>query len=98
MSDHDALEFLQAVYQNPEIALSVRMRAAMAALAYERPALRAHALVLAEGDFAQRLEAAIARSGVGQKLIEAKPAEPLPPAGPDPTPLNSPFTQPRRRA
>src|SRR5262245_28822369 len=95
---HDALEFLQAVYQNPEIGLPVRMRAAAIAIEYERPALKA-TMVVAGGDFAQRLEAAIERSGVNPKLptlINAE-AEPLPPVGPEPTPLNAPFSAPRRR-
>jgi hypothetical protein len=92
----DALTFLRAVYQHPKVPLPVRMRAASMAIPYERPALKAHALVVAEGDFAQRLEAAIARSGLAPKLIDAEPVE-LPPAGPEPTPMAAPFAS-RRRA
>jgi hypothetical protein len=50
---------------------SVRMRAAIEALPFESPKLSATA-VLASEDFAERLEKAIARSGV--KMIEAKVA------------------------
>ena len=72
------------------------MRAAAMAIPFERPALKAHAVVVAGGTFAQRLEAAIEHSGI-TKVIEAKPEpEPLPPVGPEPTPMNAPFS--RRRA
>jgi hypothetical protein len=54
--------------------LHTRMRAAVAALPFEKPKLSAMALVHAEGDFAARLEQAIERSsqanGNNAKLIE----------------------------
>src|SRR5262245_47520982 len=82
------------VYQHPKVPLPVRMRAASMAIPFERPALKAHALMVAEGDFAKRLEAAIERSGI-TKVIEAKPEPgPLPPVGPEPTPMNAPFNWP----
>jgi hypothetical protein len=92
--EFDALGYLQSVYNDPMEPTGVRMRAAAIAIEYERASLKATALVV-DGDFATRLEAAIERSGIGQKLIEAKPVE-LPPTGPDPTPMNAAF--PRRRA
>jgi hypothetical protein len=62
--DHagDALTFLRSVYQNPSIALPVRMRAAIEALPFERPSLKATAALVMGGDFADRLEKAIERS------------------------------------
>jgi hypothetical protein len=70
----DALEFLQAIYQDRQMPLRVRMRAAIEALPFEVPKLSAVAVASKNGnDFASRLERAIARSGV--KMIEAKAAE-----------------------
>jgi len=81
-----ALAFLQAVYRNQEIPLSVRMRAAIEALPFETPKLSATALVPMGGDFAKRLEKAIERSREGSRLIEHtsastddhRPVSPLP--------------------
>jgi hypothetical protein len=89
------LEFLQAVYMNAELPLSVRMRAAWMAAPYVHPKLSAVAIMPAQG-FAERLDAAIARSAAA-KLIDAKP-EPrsLPPAGPEPTAAGAPFSRLRR--
>jgi hypothetical protein len=55
-----------------ELALPVRMRAAIEALPYERPRLAVTAMV-SRGDFAEMLERAIDRSGKARevKLIEA---------------------------
>jgi len=63
-----ALELLQAVYRSTRLPLAVRMRAAIEALPFESAKLSAVA-VLPAGDFADRLERAIARSGV--KVIDA---------------------------
>jgi len=65
-----ALDFLQAVYKNEAIPLSVRMRAAIEALPFETPKLSATAFVPAGGDFGERLEKAIARSREAPRLIE----------------------------
>ena len=69
----NALGFLQAIYKSREVPLSVRMRAAIEALRFESPKLSATAVLTSE-DFADRLEKAIARSGVKPpKPVEALP-------------------------
>jgi hypothetical protein len=67
--DVTSLRFLQAIYRNPEVPLSVRMRAASIALPFESPKLAVVATVNA-GDFADQLERAINAS---RKIIEATP-------------------------
>ena len=64
----DAHGYLRSVYQNPLEPTHVRMRAAMAAIEYERPTLKAMAVVYG-GDFATRLEMTIKRTEQA-KLIE----------------------------
>ena len=67
MSDQvTSLEFLRAVYQNNDLPLSVRMRAAKEALPYEYPRLAVVAQVADDGTFAERLERALARSHKGK--------------------------------
>jgi hypothetical protein len=69
--EDDSLEFLKAVYRNPEVPLFTRMKAAGIAIEYERPKLAA-TMIVNGGDFAAKLDRAIARSqSVNQ--IEAKP-------------------------
>jgi|SRR6516165_4576228 hypothetical protein len=75
----DAHALLRSVYQNPAVPLSVRMKAASIAIEYERPTLKATAIIQG-GDIAERLERAIERSQNGGKLIEAKPIEQHSPA------------------
>jgi hypothetical protein len=65
-----ALEFLQAVYQNEMVPLSVRMRTAIECLPFETPKLSATAIIPGGEHFAARLEKAIERSRQGPKLIE----------------------------
>jgi hypothetical protein len=67
--DPTPLDFLRAVYLNPELPLSVRMRAAVEAAPYCHPKLSATAIIDPQ-DFADKLERAITRTGVA--LIEAK--------------------------
>jgi hypothetical protein len=55
MKEIDPLNFLKAVYMNADLPLSVRMRAAIAALPFEAPKLAVTALV-SEQDFASLLE------------------------------------------
>jgi hypothetical protein len=74
-----ALAFLRAVYLNVDVPLAVRMRAAAIAIEYERPTLRAVAVMPAGGDFAKRLEACVERSWPkAPKLIEGKVLEERP--------------------
>ena len=67
------LEFLEAVYLDEELPLSVRMRAAIEAAPYVHPKLGAVATTHMNGaDFASLLERCIQRSVTGAplKLIE----------------------------
>ena len=66
-----SLEGLQAIYRNPSLPLTTRMRAMMAAVPYESPKLIATAIVN-EGSFAELLDQRLKRIAE-QKLIEAKP-------------------------
>ena len=63
------LEFLQAVYCNENIPLPVRMRAAIEAAPYLHPKLSATAFIAAGGDFAERLERALERSGAVRNAV-----------------------------
>ena len=55
----DALGLLQAIYRNPHIGLYTRLKAAIAALPFERPKLQATAVTHLNGqDFATLLERA----------------------------------------
>ena len=69
-----SLELLQAVYCNEAVPLSVRMRAAIAALPFETTKLAVTAIGPMSEGFAMQLEKAIARSG---KLIEAQAIKPV---------------------
>jgi hypothetical protein len=77
----DALRYLQAVYRGQIQAEGPRMRAAMACLPFETPKLSVVASVNDPAAFADRLERAIARSGVRPLMIEhdPKPREIEPP-------------------
>jgi len=72
----NALALLKAIYRNSEVALAVRMRAAIEALPFENPRLSAVAVGSVTGqDFARMLDAAILRSGKAQEvgqLVELK--------------------------
>src|SRR5262249_37256640 len=67
-----SLEGLQAIYRNPSLSITTRIRAMMAALPFETPKLAVTA-VISDNDFAAQLDRAIERSN-GNKLIEAKPS------------------------
>lgn len=74
-SNASSLDLLQAVYRDAAQPLSVRMRAAIAALPFERPKLAVTASVNAF--FGRRMELAMERRGVSA-VIDATP---LPKAG-----------------
>ena len=71
-----SLDFLRSVYQDVQLPLSVRMRAAIAALPFENPKLAVTANINAQ-DFAAEIEGAIIRSGKAV-VIESKPGLPKP--------------------
>jgi hypothetical protein len=73
MSDRTtSLEFLQAVYLNEQLPLSVRLRAAVEAAPYEHPKFTAVAVGhLTAEDFATRLDRAVEASNRA-KLIEGR--------------------------
>lgn len=68
------LEFLEAVYDNDELPLSVRMRAAIEAAPYVHPKFTAVGYMREMDTFAVRLERAIERSN-GARLIEGRAVE-----------------------
>jgi hypothetical protein len=74
-ADGMSLDLLRAVYRNPGVDLSVRMRAAMACLLFESPKLAVTALIDNERDFATILDRRLARlrEMENAKLIDAKP-------------------------
>jgi hypothetical protein len=69
MGDSDALTCLQATYQNPESSDHTRIKAAAAAIGYERPKLTATAMVMI--DFRERVKQA--RLKADARLIEHIP-------------------------
>jgi hypothetical protein len=76
-----ALELLQEVYRNEEVALPVRMRAAIECLPFENPKLSATAIASMDGkSFAETLERCIERSQSPPRLngtVEQLPASEL---------------------
>src|SRR5262245_23649844 len=69
----NALELLRSIYQNPSLALSIRMRAAAIALPFESPKLAVVAQVT-ENSFAELLERRLKRlqEMEANPVIEAK--------------------------
>ena len=85
-----ALELLQEVYRNEEVALPVRMRAAIECLPFENPKLSATAIATMDGkSFAEALDRCIERSK-GPPLLNG-PVEQLPASE-----LRKPFSTYRR--
>jgi hypothetical protein len=60
--DGNSLDFLRAVYRNAALPLSIRMRAAQAALVHEVPRLAVTAVLNQGDDFATRLDRCIERA------------------------------------
>jgi hypothetical protein len=85
----DALTYLQMVYRGQVQAEGPRMRAAMACL--QRPKLAVVASINDPNQFAERLEAAIRRSGINPRMIEHRPAVEAKPA-PEPGDVTGPMT------
>jgi len=78
-SNATALELLQIAYRNNDLPLSIRMRAAMAAIPYESPRLQVTAVVT-ENSLAELLAQRLRRiaqmqNGSGTKLIEPPPKQ-----------------------
>src|SRR5262249_33788344 len=71
-TDASSLDFLQAIYRDPNQPMQRRMRAAMAALPFELPKLAVVAQVGGSNDLADRLTRALIES---QKVIEARRLE-----------------------
>jgi hypothetical protein len=59
--DANSLDFLQAVYRNPTLPLSTRLRAASVALPFEKPKLAVTAVVNEVEDFAVILDRRLKR-------------------------------------
>jgi len=70
-----SLEALQAIYRNPGLPLTTRMRAMISALPFETPKLAVSALVDSTKDFATLLDQRIAKYQ-RMKLLEQKPIAP----------------------
>jgi hypothetical protein len=66
-----SLDFLRGVYRDARLPLSVRMRAAIAALAFEHPKLSVNANINA--GFAARMEQMMAARGLAP-VIDARPS------------------------
>jgi hypothetical protein len=68
-----SLDFLRTVYRDASQSLPMRMRAAIAALAFEVPKLSVNANISAAG-FADRMERMMASRGMSA-VIDARPAK-----------------------
>jgi hypothetical protein len=81
-SEGISLDLLRAVYRNPSLALTTRMRAAIAALPHEVPKLAVTAVV-ADNDVATLLDRRLKRiEEMKAKAIEATPQVEIKPALP----------------
>jgi hypothetical protein len=68
-----SLTLLQAVYRDPALPLSTRLRAASIAISFELPKLAVTAVLSDQGDFAARLDRAIDRAGGVRMLPQPGP-------------------------
>jgi hypothetical protein len=73
-NDASPLDFLMAIYRDPQQPMSRRLRAASDAAQYVHKQLKAMAIVN-NGDFAERLDRARERSDRVMKVIQARPIE-----------------------
>jgi hypothetical protein len=74
MTDVTPLEFLEAVYSDEELPLTVRMRAAIEAAPYRHPKLSAAAIATIDGQsFAEALDRCIERSKAPLRLNPPPP-------------------------
>jgi hypothetical protein len=92
----NSLEYLQTVYNDPLQETPVRMRAAALAIPFEFPKLAYN--YKSPNDFAERLDAAIARSAQAQRQVTEVKVIPAPRqvSGPTPTKMSAPFAPMRR--
>jgi hypothetical protein len=78
LEEINSLELLQSVYRSRAMPLTMRMRAAIEALPFEKPKLAVTATVSGHG-FAELLEARLRRNAeANPKTIEAAPIETAP--------------------
>jgi len=81
-----SLDLLQAIYRCPDQPLSIRMKAAIAALPYEHPRLAVTVALDGTEDLGARLHRAIQRSA---KVIELRAIEQARPPHDDPTAVSA---------
>ena len=94
-TDATSLEFLQAIYRDPNQPIQRRMRAAMAALPFEKPKLST-VTQFNGNDLADRMLRAIAATN---RVIEARPVQVIEPpktAPVDEVDHSGPFTRLRK--
>jgi hypothetical protein len=78
-ADIDAYQLLQMEYRGQITLTYAQRRAAEACLPFERPKLGVIATTNLNADsFAEALDRAIARSGIGMRVIEHQPSSPTP--------------------
>ena len=74
MGDSDALTTLQAVYRNPQASEGNRIKAASAAISFERPKISVSVSVSGPSVLGDRLDEAKGMKTINPKIIEHVPA------------------------